>query len=130
MLNINDKMTNTKISIRPIIHTIGSQENTSQEERFQNETLRPIIKMQHELIVAYFKNYLLRMKLEFDRLSGFKKKEVISNAFSKDNQFKTELRGMIIGQLTIEEYENYLCIAATLNKRIGNMLQERLVSTI
>ena len=45
-------MTNTKQSIRPIIHTIGSQENASKEEQFQNEVLRPIIKMQHDLIMA------------------------------------------------------------------------------
>jgi hypothetical protein len=123
-------MTNTKISIRPIIPAIGSQENASSEERFQNETLRPIIKMQHRLIVAYFKNYLVRTKLEFDELTEFKKKEAVSNAFSKDMQFKIELRGMIIGQLTVEEYQMYLGMASTLNKRIGNMLQERLISTI
>ena len=123
-------MTNTKPSIRPVIHTIGSQENASSEERFQNEILRPIIKMQHRLIVAYFNSYLARTKLDFNLLSGFKKKEAISNAFSKDMQFKTELRGMIIGQLTVEEYHIYLGMASTLNKRIGNMLQERLISTI
>lgn len=123
-------MTQTKQSIRPIIHTIGSQENASQEERFQNEILRPILKMQHELIVAYFHNYLEKMKLEFHRLSGFKKKEAISNAFSKDRQFKLELRGIIIGQLTVEEYADYLKMSSTLNKRINNMLQERIVSTI
>ena len=123
-------MTHTKTSIRPIIHAIGSQENASKEERFQNETLRPIIKMQHDLILAYFRNYLVRTKLEFNLLTGFKKKEAIANAFSKDNQFKTELRGMIIGQLTVEEYENYRNMSSTLNKRIGNMLQERLISTL
>ena len=123
-------MTNTKKSIRPEIPAIGSQENASPEERFQNETLRPIIKMQHRLILAYFKNYLVRTKLEFDQFSEFKKKEAISKAFSKDMQFKTELRGMIIGHLTTEEYQIYLGMSATLNKRIGNMLQERLISTI
>ncbi len=123
-------MTNTKKSIRPNISAIGSQENASREERFQNETLRPIIKMQHRLIIAYFRNYLVRTKLDFDGLSEFKKKEVISKIFSKDNQFKTELRGMIIGHLTTEEYQTYLGMSSTLNKRIGNMLQERLISTI
>lgn len=123
-------MTNTKQSIRPNIPAIGSQEKATPEERFQNETLRPIIKMQHELILAYFRNYLLKTKIPFDQLSEFKQKETISNAFSKDNQFKTELRGMILGQLTVEEYQIYLGMSATLNKRIGNMLQERITSTV
>jgi hypothetical protein len=122
-------MTCTKQNIRPIIHTIGSQENASPEERFQNEVLRPILKMQHELIISYFNNYLIRMKLDFNLLTGFKKKEIISSTFSKNNQFKTELRGMIIGQLTVDEYQKYLPIASSLNKRISNMLQERIIST-
>lgn len=120
----------SKESIRPIIHTIGSQENASKEERFQNEILRPILKMQHELIVAYFHQYLEKTKLDFRLLTGFKKKEAIANAFNKDRQFKLELRGMIIGQLTVEEYTDYLKMSSTLNKRINNMLQERIVSTI
>ena len=123
-------MINSKKSIRPIIETIGSQENSSEEERFQNETLRPIIKMQHKLLLAFFRNYLLKKKLEFDALSPFKKKEVIANMFSKDLQFKMEVRGLIIGHLTLEEYQRYLSHSSTLNKRISNMIQERLVSTI
>ncbi len=69
------------------------------------------------------------MKLDFNLLTGFKKKEIISSTFSKNNQFKTELRGMIIGQLTVDEYQKYLPIASSLNKRISNMLQERIIST-
>ena len=123
-------MTNTKQSIRPIIHTIGSQENASEEERFQNEVLRPIIKMQHDLIMAYFQNYLVRTKLDFNLFTGFKKKEAVSKVFSKDNQFKMELRGMITGHFTLKEYQNYLGMASTLNKRINNMIEERVISTL
>ncbi|MDG1332454.1 MAG: glyoxalase [Crocinitomicaceae bacterium] len=123
-------MTNTKQSIRPIIHTIGSQEHASKEERFQNEVLRPILKMQHDLIIAFFDHYTTRMKLDFTLLTGFKKKEMIANAFARDNQFKTELRGIIVGQFTVNEYQTYLPMSSSLNKRIGNMLQERIASTI
>ncbi|MFK7787621.1 MAG: glyoxalase [Crocinitomicaceae bacterium] len=123
-------MSCTKESLRPMISTIGSQENASTEERFQNEVLRPIIKMQHDIILAYFENYLIKMKIRLEGLSGFKKKEIVSSVFGKNQQFKTELRGMIIGQLTIEEFQTYLKIANSTNKRINNMLQERVISSI
>lgn len=123
-------MTSTKQAIRPIIHAIGSQENASKEERFQNEVLRPIIKMQHDLIMAFFNNYLVKMKLQLEGLSDFQKKETVSNTFSKNQQFKTELRGMIVGQFTVEEYQEYVPISSTLNKRVSNMLQERIISTL
>ncbi len=123
-------MIHTKNSIRPTVHIAGSQENSSIEERFQNEILRPIIKLQHQLIVAFFGNYLERKKMEFTLLSPFKKKELIANAFQKDNQFKMELRGMIVGHFTLEEYRAYERMAPSLNKRIMSMLQERISSTI
>ena len=41
--------------VRPnLINLINS--NTSEIERFQNEVLRPIIKMQNNLLVAFFKS--------------------------------------------------------------------------
>ena len=86
--------------------------------------------MQHDLIIAFFDHYTTRMKLDFTLLTGFKKKEMIANAFARDNQFKTELRGIIVGQFTVNEYQTYLPMSSSLNKRIGNMLQERIASTI
>ena len=40
--------------IRPIIIGLDSKIPNSVEEKFQNETLRPIIKMQHDLLLKYF----------------------------------------------------------------------------
>jgi hypothetical protein len=117
-----------KVSIRPIIENIGAIENKSLEEKFQNETLRPIIKLQHELLVAFFQNYLIRKKIDFSALSVFKKNELISNVFNNDTRFKTELKGMIIGHFTVEEYTNYQNMASDTNKRIMTMIKERLQS--
>ncbi len=118
----------TKQSIRPEIPSIGSQEDASKEERFQNEVLRPILKLQHDVILAYFHHYLDRTKRSLNGLSGFEKKELISKAFSKDVSLKLELRGMILGLLTKDEYLLYSEMSGTLNKRINNMLQERIQS--
>ena len=38
-----------KIKLRPTIPSIVIQENTSDEEKFQNSILRPIIKLQHQI---------------------------------------------------------------------------------
>ena len=51
-----------RVKIRPIIQGLGSKVPNSTEEKFQNETLRPIIKMQHDLLVKYFRSYLLNKK--------------------------------------------------------------------
>ena len=53
--------------IRPIIIGLDSKIPNSVEEKFQNETLRPIIKMQHDLLLKYFSSYLLSKKCYFDK---------------------------------------------------------------
>ncbi len=47
-----------KIKLRPTIKSIVIQENTSDEEKFQNSILRPIIKLQHHLLLHYFEHYM------------------------------------------------------------------------
>ena len=49
----------TRIDIRPQILGINTLLNISIEEDFQNTTLRPIIKLQHDLLVVYFKEHLM-----------------------------------------------------------------------
>lgn len=128
MMTKMTKMIKDKTSIRPVIRKIGTIENKSPAERFQNLTLRPIIKLQHELLVAFFENYLKKRKIDFSGLSELEKHEVISKAFKKDNLFKTEIRALVLGHFTLEEYSAYQTIAADANKRIITMIEERLQS--
>ena len=121
-------MTDNKVSIRPLIKNIGSIENKSEEEKFQNVTLRPIIKLQHDLLLAFFQNYLLRKKIVFLDQSTLKKSELLDKIFKNDSLFKAELRGLIIGHFTPDEYEIYLSISVETNKRILAISKERLHS--
>ena len=121
-------MTDAKTSIRPVIINIGTIENKTQEEGFQNITLRPILKLQHELLIAFFENYVARKKMNFKELSSLKKDDLVSTIFKNDTMFKTELRGMIIGQFTLSEFASYQKMIPEANKRIYAMAKERLLS--
>ena len=120
----------SKKSIRPIIEGINAITNKSIEERFQNETLRPIIKLQHELLVSYFKNYLISKKFKFQGVSNLKKLELISTVFKKDNAFKSELKGIVIGHFTTQEFTLYCNTKSDFNKRILTIIQQRITSII
>ena len=54
----------------------------------------------------------------------------IENSLSKDIAFKSEIKGMIIGQFTEDEFEFYTTISSDVNKRIINLLKERLLTSI
>ena len=114
------------LSLRPEIPSARVNPNTTNEERFQNQTLRPIIKFQNPLLIAAFRNYIRKHKNSYYELDLERRLEYIENAIQKDIKFRNSLKGMIIGQFTIEEYETYIKNSSALNKRMMNMVIERL----
>ena len=100
------------------------------DEFFQNSVIRPITKLQNDLLVAVFKNYVRKHKNVFYDLSIEKRLDYIENAIHKDMKFRNSLKGMIIGQFTIEEYELYTQNSSALNKRMMNIVKDRIKSNI
>lgn len=119
-----------KTTERPKIAKVKTFETTSLEEQFQNKTIRPIIKMQDELLILAFRSYIQNKKVLFNELSNGKKRLFIETALGKDLAFKSELKGMVLGQFSLEEYQTYQSISADCNKRIIGILKERFLSKI
>ena len=110
---------------------IGTITNlSSSEELFQNRTLRPILKLQNDLFVLVFINYAVKQKNTFYDLSPEKKLAYIENTIQRDIKFRNSLKGMVIGLFTSDEYEAYIQNSSNLNKRMMNMLIERLKSQV
>ena len=100
------------------------------EEYFQNNTLRPILKLQNDLLIEVFKNYAVKQKNTFFDLSPDKKEKYIENVIQKDIKFRNSLKGIIIALFSVEEYLDYIKNSSNLNKRMMTMLIERLKSQI
>ena len=105
-------------------------QQSSSDEKFQNETLRPILRLQNDLFIDVFKNYIVKHKNDFHTYSIEKKLIFIENAILKDIKFRNSLKGIVIGLFTIDEYERYIENSSSLNKRMMNMLIERLKSQL
>lgn len=111
--------------------TIGSvNEQSSAEELFQNKTLRPILKFQNDLFIEVFTNYAVKQKGVFFTLSPEKKMAYIENTIQRDIKLRNSLKGMVIGLFTTDEYVEYIKNSSNLNKRMMNMLIERLKSQV
>ena len=103
---------------------------SSAEEIFQNQTLRPILKLQNDLFLAVFANQISKHKNDFYKLSVDKKLSYIENVIQKDIKFRNALKGMVISLFSLEEYAEYIQNSSNLNKRMMNMLIERLKSQV
>jgi hypothetical protein len=102
----------------------------SVEENFQNEFLRPILKEQNELLIAVFKQYLIKHKVLFERYSPEDQANYIENTIKNDAQFRNYFVGLIIGKLSVEQYKYYILMETELNRRIIAMLVKRLQSQV
>ena len=116
--------------LRPEIPSATVNPVMTSEETFQNQTLRPVAKLQNELLVEVFRNYIRKHKNVFYDLSIEKRLDYIENAIHKDMKFRNSLKGIIIGQFTVEEYKEYTQNSSALNKRMMNIVKERLKSHV
>ena len=108
--------------------TISAQ--SSPDELFQNQTIRPILKLQNDLFIAVFTNYVNKNKADFYSYTVEKKMQTIENSIQKDIKFRNSLKGIVMALFTIEEYETYIQNSSSLNKRMMNLLIDRLKSQV
>ena len=111
---------------RPDVPSARLNPEMSDEERFQNTTLRPILQTQNNLFLAVFRHYISKHKNAYYALDSGAREVYIENAIQKDIKFRNALKGMIIGQFTLDEYGLYQQHSSALNKRMMQMVINRL----
>jgi len=116
--------------VRPNLPESLVEGNLKEEELFQNMVLRPVIKMQHDVLILRVQSHFLSKKVVFHIMDKKKRVNAIESAFQNDNAFKKEIQGMILGQLTIEEFKTYLKSERSMNKRIIQMVRNRMLDSI
>lgn len=114
---------------RPILSGLVNSQTTEVEE-FQNIVIRPIIKMQHNLLIAFFENYLQKRKIDFVILTDQKKRAKIKSILEKDIQFKNMVLGSILGHFSVDEYATYIQNSSEFNRRIRQIIIKRLQDSI
>ena len=116
--------------VRPKLPVALTEGELKEEELFQNMVLRPVIKMQHDLLIMRVKSHFISKRVLFNVMDNKKRTEAIIQAFQNDHNLKKEIQGMIIGQLTVLEFQQYLKIERSLNKRIVQMVRNRMIDSL
>ncbi len=112
------------MAMRPdLSHLFSAEAGTI--ESFQNGCLRPILKMQHDLLIAVAKE-LPQLTLLISRSNNVEdsKKKTIG-FFKQQNQIKYLIIGLVAGHFTLNEWKTYSVNSNEFNKRIINMSGER-----
>ena len=118
-----------KIDLRTYLE-IRNSESTTEIELFKNQTLRPILKLQNDLYVLIFKNFIVRQKVDFNDFTMERRKNFIAQSLQKDVALKNTLIGITLGMFTEAEMETYFGESKEFNKRIITMIIERIIDQI
>jgi len=113
------------LACRPSINFDHAKKSTPEED-FQNNILRPILKFQNDILIRIFLSSCESYKINFGKLTEAEKEAHIDRLFQKDAKLKALFVGAIISLFTTDEYEVYVPQKSHFNKRITQMLVERL----
>ncbi len=116
------------LQLRPAIEF--NDQNLKEIEAFQNNTLRPILKFQNQLILFYFKNYINKREPLFKAFSGIEQKKVIRKCVKVDSRLKNNVIPSILALFTIEEFEFFSMHSKEVSKRIVSMIIQRVEDQI
>ncbi len=116
--------------VRPKLPDAITEGELKEEELFQNMVLRPVVKMQHDLLIMRLKSHFRSKRVLFNVMDNKKRTEVVIQAFQSDLNLKKEIQGMITGQLSLVEFQQYLKSERSLNKRIIQMVRNRMIDSL
>ena len=114
---------------RPIVNIDNKPGIHLENELFQNEVLRPVLKMQHEITLKLFNVHIKNLGIVWNDLKKSKKTQCVENQLSKNIQFKNLVIGIVVGQFNEIELDKYLSNSREYNKRILQMTSQRIIST-
>ncbi len=100
----------------------------SPEENFQNDTIRPILKMQNDIIIILAQEFLKHRNVTWEKIREKDPFQWLNLNIKRDIPFKHLMIGMVIGQFNEDELKEYLSFQKEMNKRIINMMTERIVN--
>jgi hypothetical protein len=115
--------TDPRLQIRPAVETQPAQ---NPAEAFLHETLRPILKLQNELLLGITRHFLVKRKVRFATLDEAQQKQQVQHSIARDNRLRGLLFGSVVGQFTTDELTFYLDNEAEVNRRIAQLIVQRL----
>ncbi len=118
-------MNHKKLSIRPELNLSSNIPN----EDFQNKTLRPILKLQHDIILLLFKSSCKKQKIKIDEIKKGEFLTSVQTIIKKNTVLRNQLIGLVLGQFTTNEFEVYVSNDSEFNKRILNMTAQRIADS-
>lgn len=117
------------LEIRPKLN-IPNGPHTTVEEKFQNDTLRPILKLQHDYLCSVFLKSPFILKQKFENKSPDQQRNIIVESLKANNKLKAQIIHSVVGLFTLEEFDHFMQHQSEYQKRIIAMATERIINGV
>ena len=126
--DMNSEFSQQLIGIRPHIPDVTDKNYGPSEtvQAFQNHVIRPILKLNHGKIIL-IDQHQIRPKLK-SKISLDQHQNIYATILSKDISLRYTLLGLVQGFLTEEEFLIYMAYKSEIDRRIINMIIQRIRS--
>lgn len=113
-------------NIRPNLSKSESEGEDSSVLNFQNQVLRPILKLQNSIVLAQFREYIKKFKPSFNAYNLKVQQNYVSDVMKSDPRIRNSLIASVVSVMTLEEYNFYVKNKNECNKRIVTLLIRRI----
>jgi len=117
------------LSIRPKI-PLFLEENKNEVEAFMHQTLRPVLKLQHSILIRSIRMAPHYKHLSFKTGREKKNRDTLKAFLQKNKVLKAQLIGLVIGLFSESEMDCYERNESEIKRRILEMTVTRFLSEL
>lgn len=114
------------MALRPTVQADPTGDAEHSPGHFMHMTLRPVCKLQNELLLHLFRQYIHKTKDTFRQLSPARRLEFIAHSIRRDQRLRSLLFGVVIGHFTEAEWRLFATQEQELSRRLSELLIQRL----
>jgi hypothetical protein len=113
------------LSMRPEVPTAPSEPGTI--AAFLHHTLRPVLKLQNQLLLAIVADFVLDHHIPLAKASATDQQRLLAELLARNTKLRYTVVGLISGVFTGEEYTFYRLHRSELNRRLLELAQRRVL---
>ncbi|MEM9896493.1 MAG: hypothetical protein AAF789_09005 [Bacteroidota bacterium] len=115
----------TQSSNRPFIESIRRDLSVNDAEKLQNETIRPIVKKLHSLLMQHLAKSIASKGTDFKNYSPEQQRAYLEKFLTKDQSMINQIKGMILGHFSHEEFTLFYANRIETGKRMIAIVRKR-----
>lgn len=116
------------LALRPDVPAATPDRAASAVEAFLHATLRPVLKLQNEVLLALVAAHVHGLAPDFARAAPDDRRDRLRALLRSDAALGRTLTGVVLGMLTADELAVALANAAEVRRRIAALVAERVAS--